>query len=443
MLFKDKLEKILRENRQTLTESEEAYGTNSPTHVKPEKGQEVTSSLDGSGKIDATGPVPTSASTTATLKTTPGVSPTEGPTGHIPGNSDLPRPQLDGLDKDNSSAGKDSLPPKPKVYGLSEEEEDKKEKEEEDKKELPPFMKKKKEVKEESGSEASKTLLGKSKAGEKADHVKEETDQEEGDKTKQQVAKEEKEDDKEDKKTVEEATKALFAGDTISEALREKTAIIFEATLSTRIKEYRQVLNDRYTKKLNSRVETIREELTELVNGNLDLVVEDWSKKNDIPLENAIKSELTEDFIVGLKSLFEEHYIELPSEKINVVTELVDRISKLENKLNEQIQSNVELSKQVKLNERTEVFNKVTKGMIETQVEKLRGLSENVDFKNSTQYETSLVTLKESVGSTKKPETKRTLNEVVETNTEEETLPTDMFTSLKGSMARMAVSAKS
>jgi hypothetical protein len=304
-------------------------------------------------------------------------------------------------------------------------------------------MKKKKEVKEESESEASKTLLGKSKAGEKADHVKEETDQEEGDKTKQQVAKEEKEDDKEDKKTVEEATKALFAGDTISEALREKTAIIFEATLSTRIKEYRQVLNDRYTKKLNSRVETIREELTELVNGNLDLVVEDWSKKNDIPLENAIKSELTEDFIVGLKSLFEEHYIELPSEKINVVTELVDRISKLENKLNEQIQSNVELSKQVKLNERTEVFNKVTKGMIETQVEKLRGLSENVDFKNSTQYETSLVTLKESVGSTKKPETKRTLNEVVETNTEEETLPTDMFTSLKGSMARMAVSAKS
>jgi hypothetical protein len=461
--FTKKLEKILREDKQTvLAESEEAYGTHSPTQVKPEKGEEVTTSLDGSGKINATGPIPTN--TAGTLKTTPGVSATEGPTGHIPTNSDLPRGQHDGLGTSNGP-GRDSLPPKPKVYGLrEEEEEDEKKKklkeEEEDKKRLPPFMakhkknlkeeeddkklkeekeKKLKEEKEEkSESEATKTLLGKSHgSGEKADHVKEETDEGEGDKTEHKIAKEEKEDEKADKKAVEEASAELLSGETISEALREKTATIFEATLSKRIKEYRAILNDRFTQKLNMRVETIREDLSEAVSGHLDIVVEHWIKENEVPLEKAIKAELVEDFISGLKGLFEEHYIELPPEKIDVVTEMVDRISKLENKLNEQIDTNANLQKQVKLHERTDVFEKVTKGMVATQVEKLRSLSENVEFKSNKQFEIALTTLKDEVTTQKKPaEAKKTLSE----QTLEQSLEpsTGMMDTVTETLARMA-----
>jgi len=472
--FTKKLEKILREDKQTvLAESEEAYGTHSPTQVKPEKGEEVTTSQDGSGKIDATGPIPTN--TAKTLKTTPGVSATEGPTGHIPGNSDLPRPQHDGLDKDNKSPGRDSLPPKPKVYGLKEEEEEEEKKkklkeEEEEKKKLPPFMAKhKKSLKEEeeeakklkeeeeeekklkeeeeedkkklkeSESEAAKTLLGKPHgSGEKADHVKEETDSEEGDKTKHELAKEEKEDEKADKKAVEEASAELLSGETISEALREKTATIFEATLSKRIKDYRAVLNDRYTRKLNARVETIREDLTEAVSGHLDIVVEHWVKENEVPLEKAIKSELVEDFISGLKNLFEEHYIELPPEKIDVVTEMVDRVSKLEKKLNEQIDTNANLTKQVKLHERNDVFEKVSKGMVATQVEKLRSLSESVEFKSPKQFETALTTLKDQVTTQKKPaETKKTLSEqTLEQSLEPST--DGMMDTVTETLARMA-----
>jgi len=98
--FNEKLDAILSKKKTVLTESEERYGTNSPTQVKPEKGEDVTKGvIDGHGKIDATGPIPTGA--VDTLKTTPGVSPTEGPTGHLPTNADLPRKQLGGVDKDN------------------------------------------------------------------------------------------------------------------------------------------------------------------------------------------------------------------------------------------------------------------------------------------------------------------------------------------------------
>jgi hypothetical protein len=439
MTFQEKLERILSEDKKSvLKESEEAYGTHSPTQVKPEKGQEVTSSLDGTGKIDATGPIPTGAE--ATLKTTPGVSASEGPTGHIPQNSDLPRKQLDGLGTDNKAAGKNSLPPTPKVYGLHEEEDDEKKEVKEEKKELPPFMKKK-EVKEET--DAAKTLKSPpSGAGEKAEklQVKEETDQEEGDKTKSSIKEEEKEpdDDKDDKKAVKEATAALFAGEMISEVLREKTSVIFEATLSARIKDIREKLTQRFTKQLNERVEKIREDLTEAVSGHLDLVVEHWVKENEVPLERAIKSELVEEFISGLKTLFEENYIELPQEKVDVVSEMVTRITKLETRLNEQIETNVQLKNAVKLHERSDVFEKVTKGMVSTKAEKLRNLSESVEYKNAKQFETALTTLKESVDNStqKTAPAKQTLSEQT-LEQSPDPVASNMMSSLKATAARM------
>jgi hypothetical protein len=435
MTFTKKLEKILQEQKNqkasVLTEEQ-----NSPTSVHPEKGEDVThGTIDGTGKIDATGPIKAGAE--ATLKTSPGDT-TAGPTGHIPGNSDLPRAQHDGLDKENKNPGK-------KAYGLHEEgkDEDGKEKVEEEKK-LPAFLQKK-DSKEDDGDkkevkEESETDDANKKAGFKA----EEFDQEEGDKSKENLTKEEKDDAKEDKKTVEEATKALFKDEKLSETFKEKTATIFEATLSLRLKDYRKKLNERYSRKLNERVEEIREQLSEAVNGHLDLVVEHWVKENEVPLEKAIKAELVENFLSGFKDLCEEHYIELPDDKVDVVVEMAGRIERMEKQLNEQISTNVTLQKQVKLFERTEVFNRVSNGLAATQVEKLKSLSESVEFKSAKAFETALTTLKENaLGNSdaktqKKSEPQKTLAEqTLEQATGIETSAPGQMTSIKNAMARM------
>ena len=471
--FQEKLENILS-GKTVLKESEEAYGTHSPTAVKPEAGIDVNKNVHGTTKPEVTGYIPTGAP--GTLKTTPGVSPTEGPTGHIPTNADLPRPQNDGLDKTNGP-GKDSLPPTPKVYGFNEEEEE----EDEKKKKLPPFMKKKKEkekeVKEEEEKEKEKKKVEEEKeeekstaeankragytdkakgSGEKADRLKEEMDNEEGDKTKEKVGvkeeeeeskkekekekevKEEEEDEKADKKAVKEATTALFAGDTISEVMKEKTALIFESTLSARIKEYRKVLNARATKKLNERVEEIREQLAESVNGHLDLVVEDWVKKNDVPLEKSIKSEIVEEFIGELKTLFVEHYFEIPDNKVDVVSEMAIEISSLKQKLNEQLENNVSLQKVVKSNERNTIFEKVAKGLVSTQVEKLKNLSESVEYSTPEKFEAALTTLKDSVVSVttdKKPKNLFEQTEPIPTETKTTTAEMGLY---KDALKRMS-----
>jgi len=472
--FNEKLDAILSKKKTVLTESEERYGTNSPTQVKPEKGEDVTKGvIDGHGKIDATGPIPTGA--VDTLKTTPGVSPTEGPTGHLHTNADLPRKQLGGVDKDNKDPGSRELPPTPKVYGLHEEEDDEKEKE---KKDLPPFLKKKKEkeVKEEKEEEKETSNANKRAgytdkakgSGEKADRLKEENDNEEGEKTHEkdpgikeeedekeskaekekeekkkklkEEKKEEEEDEKADKKAVKEATSALFAGDPISEVLKEKTSTIFEATLSNRIKEYRKTLKERNTRKLNERVEEIRQELAEVVNGSLDLVVESWVKENEVPLESAIKSELVESFIGELKQLFEEHYIELPEEKVDVVSEMANRISKLEQKLNEQIETNISLQKEVKKHERSEIFDRVAKGLATTQVEKLRTLAESVEFTTPKKFETALATLRDNVVSSKESPKPKTLAEqtLLDNATDTKTTTLTMVESVKAALHQMA-----
>lgn len=388
--FQEKLNKILANEGLASGKVLQEDQTDSPTRVHPEHGQEVThGAIDGNTvKVDATGPIPTGLD--KTLKTNPGPS---GPA--LPTNSDLP------------NGGKPG-------YGLGEETDDVDEEKtvEEDKK--PPFLKKKdkesdgdkddKKLDEEGqslpaaksdddGNGGNARLKAGSKEGEK---FNEEADNEEGEKSSTSVANEETEDDADDKKAVEEATKALFAGETISEALKVKTSQIFEETLSNRIKEYRGKLRARMTKQLNERVEEIRGELSSKVDGHLDLVVENWVKTHEVALESAIRAQLVEEFIGGLKSLFEEHYIEVPEAKVDALAEVTARVSELEGKLNEQIEVNVQLKGQVRLAEKTEIFNDVSKGMISTQAEKLRELAEGVEFQTAEQYKKALTTLKET-----------------------------------------------
>lgn len=427
--FRDSIDKVLRENKadeatQVLTEGAVVL----PGKLG-EKGEDVTHGvIDGTGKIDATGPIKGGAA--STLKTNPGPT-TSGPTGHIPQNSDLPKGQKTGLTEEDKTDKK--------KYKLDEEfpEDLKKDKKDVKEGELPPFIKKakgekdgddkdKKDVKEakddkdvkedkdaDVGPDAGNARLGFTK---KKKHVNEDTDADGNDKVEKKLTTEEA-DDKDDKKAVKEATEAILSGEeNLSEAFKEKTTVLFEATLSKRIREYRETLNERFETTLNERVEQIREELTESVNGHLDLVVEAWVKENEVPLEKAIKAELVEDFIGGLKNLLEEHYIELPEEKVDVVAEMATRITNLEQKLNEQIETNVDLNKVVKLHERAEVFGKVSKGLVSTQVEKLKALSEGLEFKSASQYENALTILKETVDATpatQKEVVKETLSEAV------------------------------
>jgi hypothetical protein len=397
--------------------------------------------------------VPTGSA--STLKTSPGDT-TGGPTGHIPTNSDLPRSQHDGLNPDNKNPGK-------KVYGLGEETDDKDETKKVDEAKAPPFLKKKegeedKDEKKKIDEEDEKKAKGGGDANDRAgytkkmhgdgekmneesekDKVDEELDHEEGDKTKPSVKTEEKDDDEDDKKVVKEATVKLFAGETISEAIKTKTAAIFEETLSARIKDYRKKVNDRMTRILNERVEQIREDLSTKVNGHLDLVVENWIKTHEVALESAIKSQLVEDFILGLKGLFEEHWIEIPENKVDIVVEMATRLQTLETKLNEQIEISVQLKNQTKLYEKTEVFNKISKGLPSTQVEKLKNLSEHVDFQTTGQYEKDVNLLKESMsGKSEKTTTQRTLAEqTLDQNPNTEDTSIQQKTVL-GVLARMA-----
>jgi hypothetical protein len=373
MAFHKRLEEILANSKKTLKEDQE----HSPTGVHPETGETVTANFGNKGgqTVDATGPIPTGAA--ATLKTHVSNA-SGGPTGHIPTNSDLPRGQKGGLDVNNKDAGHTP------TYTIPEEADEPKDKKDVDEGKLPPFLAKKKEgkdVKEEADEPEDKK------------DVKEEAD----DKEKKEVAEEAEKDEEDDKKAVAEATQALLQGEQLSEAFKLKTATIFESTLSNRIKAYRKKLHERAEKKLNARVEVIREELTSKVNDHLDLVVEAWVKENEVGIDTGIRAALAEDFIGGLKALFEESYIEVPENKVDVLAELTNRINILESKLSEQIETNVDLQKRNRLFERSEILSKASKGLTSTQAEKLKELTEGTEFKTVKQFEQSVGILKESV----------------------------------------------
>ena len=153
--------------------------------------------------------------------------------------------------------------------------------------------------------------------------------------------------------------KALVSSDAdLSEEFKDKAATIFETAVKTRIKEQTKILEAQYEEKLASEKETIKEAMTEKVDSYLNYVVEEWMKENELAVERGIRTEIAEDFITGLKDLFKEHYIDVPEEKYNVLDDLTNQNKKLEDKLNEQIEKNVELSKKVSDADRAQSLQK-------------------------------------------------------------------------------------
>ena len=191
--------------------------------------------------------------------------------------------------------------------------------------------------------------------------------------------------------------KALVSSDAdLSEDFKEKAATIFETAVKTRIKEQTKIIEAQYEKKLASETETVKEAMVEKVDSYLNYVVEEWMKENELAVERGIRTEIAEDFITGLKGLFKEHYIDVPEEKYNVLEDLTNQVKELEGKLNEQIEKNVNLSKDVSESNREKLIASVSADLAETEKEKFGSMAENVEYDSAEKFQEKLETIKES-----------------------------------------------
>ena len=191
--------------------------------------------------------------------------------------------------------------------------------------------------------------------------------------------------------------KALVSSDAdLSEEFKEKAATIFETAVKTRIKEQTKIIEAQFEEKLASETETVKEAMVEKVDSYLNYVVEEWMKENELAVERGIRTEIAEDFITGLKGLFKEHYIDVPEEKYNVLDDLTGQVKDLESKLNEQIEKNVNLSKDVSESKRESLVISVSEDLADTEKEKFSSMAENVEYDSAEKFQEKLETIKES-----------------------------------------------
>ena len=195
---------------------------------------------------------------------------------------------------------------------------------------------------------------------------------------------------------VEEDLQALIAGEELSEEFQDKARTIFETAIKTKVADIKEELNESYAKALVEELDTIKTGLTERVDSYLEYVADEWVQENQLAVEAGLKTEMTESFLEGMKSLFEEHYVTIPEEKYDVLNSMVDKLDEMEGKLNEQIERNVALNSRLAESTADVIFADVAEGLADTQKEKLATLSENVEFESETDYREKLGTLKES-----------------------------------------------
>jgi hypothetical protein len=194
---------------------------------------------------------------------------------------------------------------------------------------------------------------------------------------------------------------ALINGEELTEEFKTKAATIFEAAVVNRVKQEVAKLEEEYAALLVKESEEIAEGLIEKVDGYLDYVVEQWIAQNELALEHGMKSEILEGFVAGLKGLFEEHYIDIPEEKFDVVGVMESTIEELETKLNEQVAANVELNKTVGEMKRNEIVETACEGLSDTEVEKFKGLAEELVYEDVATFTTKVQTIRESYFTTK------------------------------------------
>ena len=195
---------------------------------------------------------------------------------------------------------------------------------------------------------------------------------------------------------------ALVKDEDLSEEFKNKATTIFEAAVKAKITEHKEKLNAEFDKKLNEEIEVEKEKLSEKVDTYLTYVVEEWMKENSIAIERGIKGEIAEDFISGLKKLFEDHYIDVPDEKYNILEDQSEKIEELNKRLNEEIQKNIEFKKANSNYKRNDIINEVSSDLADSQKEKFNKLSEEVEYSNEEEFKSKLKTIKESYFGEKK-----------------------------------------
>jgi hypothetical protein len=199
------------------------------------------------------------------------------------------------------------------------------------------------------------------------------------------------------KTKMKEDIEALFAEDTnLSEDFKSKAATIFEARVLDRVQQLEEEIESRYAEMLDEAVTTIKDDLTAKVDDYLNYVVEQWMEENEIAIESGLRSEITEDFINGLRNLFAENYINVPEDKVDLVDELASKVEELEEKLNEEIQVNIDYKKALVEATKSELTRAACDGLTETQVEKIKSLAESVEFSTEDEYKEKLETIREN-----------------------------------------------
>jgi hypothetical protein len=273
------------------------------------------------------------------------------------------------------------------------------------------------------GAKAAEPMKGMKEDSEELedeDLVEEEIELEEGEEELEEAAKKssKKEDDEEDdededeedededeamkeafiaiENEIEEDVNALLSGEELSEEFRDKARTIFEAALNARTQQIEEAIASHYEQQLAEAIEEIEESLTERLDAYLEYVADEWIQENSLSVERGIQSQATESFLMGLRGLFEEHYVSIPEEKYDVLESMVDKLDEMETKLNEQIERNVSLNKRLAESATDIIFAEVSEGLALSQKDKLATLAENVEFDSEEDYREKLITLRES-----------------------------------------------
>ena len=189
---------------------------------------------------------------------------------------------------------------------------------------------------------------------------------------------------------------ALTDGEDLSEEFKQKASTIFEAAVKAKLVEEIEKLEGEYETKVDEKVSEVKEEIVDKVDAYLNYVVEEWMKENELAIEKGLRNEITEDFIGGLKSLFESHYINVPQEKYDVIESQAAEIEKLKEEVNQSMEKNIELNQKIAESTREEIINDVSSDLAATEADKLKGLAESIEYKDAESFRNSVETLKNS-----------------------------------------------
>lgn len=188
---------------------------------------------------------------------------------------------------------------------------------------------------------------------------------------------------------------ALTDTDGLEEEFKKKAATIFEAAIRMKLKEEMTHLEEKYEAKLATQIEEAQEEMAEKVDDYLNYVVEEWMKANEVAMEHKLKAEIAEGFMTGLKGLFEQHNISVPEEQFDMLDAASEKVAELEDKLNEALESNIELTKVNADLKRTDILLDVASDLADTEVEKFAGLTENIEYTSEEDFREKVETIKE------------------------------------------------